>query len=85
MGGTGKSYIIAALLTLFEKKKVQFRVLSFTGSSAFLAGGITIHRCLQLGYNYRRKDPTTNVTAIRRSLKKVTFYLIDEVSLLGKS
>ena len=38
-GGSGKSYIISALRTMFDAKNIPFRVLSFTGSAAFLAGG----------------------------------------------
>jgi len=37
---TGKSTIILSIKQMFDEKKVKYKIYSFTGSSAFLIGGL---------------------------------------------
>src|SRR6266849_2032754 len=54
MGGTGKSQVIKALISFFEKRKESHRMIIFapTGSAAALLAGSTYHSVLGINDNF---------------------------------
>ena len=47
------------------------------GSASFNSGGVTIHKLLHLGYNYRKSNQRKS-----KALSKVSVYIFDEMSLI---
>ncbi|MGI4847167.1 MAG: AAA family ATPase [Janthinobacterium lividum] len=88
-GGTGKSYIIAALLKSLEIYSLRHRVVvaAYTGTAANNIGGSTIHSLL--GITGMESEQTASHTeGLRRSKSKkdwkdVTLLIIDEISMVG--
>ena len=95
VGGTGKSYLIQTIRALVSEiwndnnKPILCAVTAPTGLAAFIVGGVTIHRLLQLaiehegktaGYWRMEKDA---VKVMRSSLSQLRLLIIDEVSMLS--
>ena len=92
VGGTGKSFLIRALVTKLWHDKTESllcAVTAPTGLAAFNVGGVTIHRLLQLpiehegrvaGYWPLGKDA---LKVMRSSLSQLRLLIIDEVSMLS--
>lgn len=84
-GGTGKSQVIKAVSTFFERRDEsrRFRVAAYTGVAARNIGGMTLHSALSL--NHRRKGKGESQT--RRDLvamwEGVDYLFIDEISMIG--
>src|ERR1700723_527368 len=85
MGGTGKSQVIKALITLFKniKQSHRFLVMAPTGSAAALLGGSTYHSVLGI----RNKDDdygsATDQARVKSNLEGVEYIFLDEVSMLS--
>jgi hypothetical protein len=83
MGGTGKSQVIKALISLFEKRKEshRFLVLAPTGSAAALLSGSTYHSVLGI-FESITDDPKA-YEKIRERLRGVDYIFLDEVSMVS--
>jgi hypothetical protein len=83
MGGTGKSQVIKALTSFFEKRNEAHRmiILAPTGTAAALLGGFTYHSVL--GINSRMTGKRSEYDNIRERLRGVEYIFIDEVSMIS--
>jgi len=90
MGGTGKSQVIKAVTTMFERKKESHRfiVLAPTGSAAALLNGFTYHSAL--GVHIKQKGDSSfsgngqaSVADARERLTGVEYVFIDEISMIA--
>ena len=82
MGGTGKSQIIKALISFFEKRKESHRmiIVAPTGSAASLLAGSTYHSVLGINDNF---STARSVSQVRARLDGVDYVFLDEVSMLS--
>jgi len=84
-GGTGKSRVINALKTFFDRRNQsrRFRLSSYTGVAAKNISGMTLHAALCL--NQRNSKGSSDKT--RRDLismwERVDYLFVDEVSMIG--
>lgn len=80
VGGTGKSYVVNAILHLFQllDRRNQVLVSAPTGAAAILIGGFTIHSLLLLP---RRDNPDLQMLALL--WEGVYYLIIDEVSMIS--
>lgn len=89
MGGTGKSQVIKALITFFEKRKESHRIiiLAPTGSAAALLNGSTYHSILKVNVANDKKNPPGNehsaMALVKSRLDGVNYIFLDEVSMLS--
>ena len=83
MGGTGKSQVIKALKSFFEKRNEAHRmiILAPTGTAAALLGGFTYHSIL--GINPGMSGKQSEYDKIRENLRGVEYIFIDEVSMIS--
>src|SRR6266404_2848065 len=82
MGGTGKSQVIKALTSFFEKRKESHRmiIVAPTGSAAALLAGSTYHSVLGINDNF---SAARSVAQTRARLDGVDYVFLDEVSMLS--
>jgi hypothetical protein len=82
MGGTGKSRVIKALISFFERRKESHRmiIVAPTGSAAALLAGSTYHSVLGINDNF---SAARSVAQIRARLNGVDYVFLDEVSMLS--
>lgn len=85
-GGTGKSRVLDALKTLFDRRNEtrRLRVASYTGVAASNVAGVTLHAALQLS-QIRSSKPGSNKAKsdLIDMWKGVDYLFIDEVSMVG--
>jgi len=88
MGGTGKSQVIKALISFFEKRNESHRIMIVapTGSAAALLNGSTYHSVL--GINSTKDSETernehTLVALVKSRLDGVDYIFLDEVSMVA--
>ncbi|KAF8230979.1 hypothetical protein L208DRAFT_1071206, partial [Tricholoma matsutake] len=76
MGGTGKSQVIKALISLFEKRNESHRImiLAPTGSAAAL---------LNDGDMVRIRNEHTAIAQVKARLDGVDYIFLDEVSMVA--
>ena len=80
--GTGKSFLIACLKQLLSTK---VRVSAPTGVAAFHVQGCTLHSLLQLPTKGEFKDlQGESLTKLQQYLNGVTYFIIDEMSMVGR-
>lgn len=88
MGGTGKSQVIKALSSFFEKRDQShvFMILAPTGSAAALVSGSTYHSVLGFGGgdgNGRGVSQSKGtLSGVREKLAHVKYIFIDEISMV---
>ena len=83
-GGTGKSQVINALCTFFQRKREdrRFRLAAYTGVATHNIQGMTLHAAL--GLNQQRKGNSSRVTQDLIAMwRGVDYLFIDEVSMIG--
>lgn len=82
VGGTGKSYVIKAILRLFDilGRRNQIFVSAPTGAAAILIGGYTIHSLLLLP----NRD-NVNLQLLVQLWDNVLYLIVDEVSMISAS
>lgn len=80
VGGTGKSYVVDAILRLFTLlgRRPEILVSAPTGAAATLINGFTIHSLLLLP-----RQTGTNLQKLTAMWAKVNYLIIDEVSMIG--
>ncbi len=80
VGGTGKSYVIQAILHLFTLlgRRNEILVSAPTGAAAVLIGGYTIHSLLLLP---NEDNPDLQTLAV--IWENVVYLIIDEISMVG--
>src|SRR6266704_4699669 len=89
MGGTGKSQVIKALISFFEKCKESHRIiiLAPTGSAAALLNGSTYHSVLKISVASDEKKFAGNehsaMAFVKARLDGVDYIFLDEVSMLS--
>jgi len=90
MGGTGKSQVIKALISMFERRNESHRfiVLAPTGSAAALLNGFTYHSALgvhikQKGEEGPTKSSRATIADAKERLAGVEYVFIDEVSMVA--
>ena len=78
--GTGKSYLLQALIKQMQSQSLVACKLVPSGVAAHLIGGTTIHNffCLDLKYNSSLENGTFQTTRLR----KTDVTVIDELSVL---
>ncbi|MEK7355879.1 MAG: AAA family ATPase [Bdellovibrionota bacterium] len=83
--GSGKSFLIRHFLKTKDSK--EFPVLASTGAAAVLIGGRTFHSFFGLGIMEGGVEQTVEKAAknrqVVRRLKKMTGFIVDEVSMLS--
>ena len=96
-GGTGKSRVIKAVATLFERKGMSHRLLitGTSGAAAATVNGITIHSACNIPIDSSRVGPDKRAEGVasssalridgesRASWREKYMLIIDEVSMLG--
>ena len=82
MGGTGKSWVIQALMTFFEMRDEShcIIVVAPTGNAASLIGGYTYHSVLGID---DQGSYTCSIYKVRKRLDGVDYMFFDEVSRLS--
>ncbi|EAU89804.2 hypothetical protein CC1G_09386 [Coprinopsis cinerea okayama7 len=89
MGGTGKSQVIKAVISMFNKRNQghRFIVLAPTGTAAALLNGSTYHSMLGIrmadAENEIVKSDSRTVQEVRSRLLGVQYIFIDEVSMIA--
>ena len=87
MGGTGKSQVIKALISLFNKRKEahQIMILAPTGSAAALLNGSTYHSALGINNEQRKNQGNEHsiLAQLRARLEGVEYIFLDEVSMVS--
>jgi len=91
MGGTGKSQVIKALISMFDQRKENHRfiVLAPTGTAAALLNGSTYHSILgiRLSNDNSEEDSIRNehsiIREIQERLEGVDYIFIDEISMIA--
>ena len=92
VGGTGKSFLIAAIKALitdiWPTDDLTFAVAAPTGLAAFNVGGITTHRLFQLPVEHESKTAgywslPKPQKLVKASLSKVRKFIIDEMSMVS--
>src|SRR5258705_8929614 len=83
MGGTGKSQVIKAIMSFFDKCKENhhFLVVAPTGATTALQNGSTYHSVL--GINDGEFISAKSLAQIRAKLDGVDYIFLDEVSMLS--
>lgn len=83
--GSGKSFLVRYFLK--DKDSKEFPVLASTGAAAVLVGGRTFHSFFGLGILEGGVEATVEKAArnrqVVRRLKKITGFVVDEVSMLS--
>jgi hypothetical protein len=84
MGGTGKSQVIKALVSFFNKRNEAhcFMILAPTESAAALINGSTYHSALGLN-DWMDAANAKNIAKVRSRLEGVEYIFLDEVSMLS--
>jgi hypothetical protein len=82
MAGTGKSQVIKALTSFFERRNESHRIVitAPTGTAAALVGGSTYHSIL--GINDKSAS-TISMAKVRTRLDGVNYMFLDEVSMIS--
>ena len=92
MGGTGKTQVINALISMFNKRQENHRfiVLAPTGSAAALLNGSTYHSVLGIrssNINNEHDDSLRNesviIKEVQERLEGVDYIFIDEISMIA--
>jgi hypothetical protein len=91
MGGTGKSQVIKALISMFDQRQENHRfiVLAPTGTAAALLNGSTYHSILgiHLSNDNSEEDSLRNensvIKEIQGRLEGVDYIFIDEISMIA--
>ena len=89
MGGTGKSQVIKALTSFFEKRNESHHImiLAPTGSAAALLNGSTYHSVLGMTIANNKQDFAGNehstMAQVKARLDGVDYIFLDEVSMLA--
>jgi hypothetical protein len=86
MGGTGKSQVIKALITFFDKRNEAHRImiLAPTGTAAALLNGSTYHSALGVQSDSRRNhNEHSTMAQVRSRLDGVDYIFLDEVSMMS--
>jgi hypothetical protein len=91
MGGTGKSQVIKALITMFERRNEPHRFIALapTGTAAALLNGATYHFALGIrslkndGSEEAIRNEAAIVNEVRMRLQGVDYIFIDEISMVA--
>ncbi|KAJ3557014.1 hypothetical protein NM688_g1702 [Phlebia brevispora] len=83
MAGMGKSRVISALSTYFERRNEshRFMLMAPTGAAASIIGGSTFHSLL--GLHQRGRTSLKDLAKIRDVFATVDIIFIDEISMVG--
>lgn len=85
-GGTGKSRVLDALRSFFDRRNQsrRLRVVAYTGSAATNVGGVTIHAALQMSQPESAEGVKNKAhQELVDMWRGVDYLFIDEVSMVG--
>ncbi|KAF5336595.1 hypothetical protein D9611_006614 [Ephemerocybe angulata] len=82
-GGTGKSHLLESIQIFFGQiqRETELRIGAYTGIAASLIGGSTLHSLLAMGSQH--KQPSALVKRLVQEWKGVTYFFVDEVSMVS--
>ena len=86
MGGTGKSQVLKAVSTFFEKRNEAYRfiIVAPTGTAAALLSGATYHSVFGINdLNNSEAQTTKTLIQVHSRLQGVDYIFMDEVSMLS--
>jgi len=93
MGGTGKTQVIKALISMFDQRKENHRfiVLAPTGTAAALLNGSTYHSVLGIrssntgnnGEEIILRNENSLIKEVQERLEGVNYIFIDEISMIA--
>ena len=85
--GTGKSFLIKHLISLFIIFKIPFLVYASTGIAASLIDGLTAHSAFLIFTDTEGNSVSGVKIQTNRgiALSKIKFLIIDEITMLSKS
>jgi hypothetical protein len=91
MGGTGKTQVIKALISMFDQRQENHRfiVLAPTGTAAALLNGSTYHSILGIrsfsnsGEEESVKNENSIIREVQQRLQGVDYIFIDEISMIA--
>ena len=90
VGGTGKSFLIKALVNcIWSLDGLLCAVAALTGLAAFNVGGVTIHRLFQLPIEHTARAasywslPKSSQKVMKTTLHNVKMFIIDEISMVS--
>ena len=90
MGGTGKTQVIKALISMFNQRKEDHRliVLAPTGTAAALLNGSTYHSVLGVRSSCNKDDESLRnessvIKDVQERLEGVDYIFIDEISMIA--
>ena len=91
MGGTGKTQVIKALISMFERRNESHRfiVVAPTGNAAASIGGTTYHSMFGIRIDEKKgnsdnvKNQATLIAEARMKLRGVEYIFIDELSMVS--
>ena len=91
MGGTGKTQVIKALISMFDQRQENHRfiVLAPTGTAAALLNGSTYHSILGIRSSYNSgeeesiKNENSIIKEVQERLEGVDYIFIDEISMIA--
>ena len=93
VGGTGKSFLIAAVKalvdSLWQTDDIKCAIAAPTGLAAFNVGGVTMHRLFRLPIEHNSKSATywsltsESHKVMKTSLRNLKLIIIDEVSMVS--
>src|SRR5882762_5575505 len=91
VGGTGKSRVIKALMSFFDRRKESHRfiVIAPTGTAAALLNGSTYHSILGIrsfsnsGEEESVKNENSIIREVQQRLQGVDYIFIDEISMIA--
>ena len=90
MGGTGKTQVIKALISMFDQRQESHRfiVLAPTGTAAALLNGSTYHSVLGVRSSYEKNDESLRnensvIKEVQERLDGVDYIFIDEISMIA--
>lgn len=90
MGGTGKTQVIKALISMFNQREESHRfiILAPTGTAAALLNGSTYHSALGVRSSYNKDEESLRnensiIKEVQERLEGVDYIFIDEVSMIA--
>jgi hypothetical protein len=90
MGGTGKTQVIKALMSMFNQRQESHRfiVLAPTGTAAALLNGSTYHSVLGVRSSYEKdgeslRNENSVIKEVQERLEGVDYIFIDETSMIA--
>lgn len=87
--GTGKSYILKAVIQQLKEKQIKYAITASTGCSAVLINGQTIHSYLGMGNGTLKVDKIVDSLKSKKAkwkqISELQVLIIDEISMIDNN